>query len=73
MKTSVKNMDAWTTEELLKEVLDRSAGDRSALDHIQTTAVRALLNDCDQKSDTATLTATGDTGRSLLDQGHESL
>jgi hypothetical protein len=47
----VKNLDDWTTDELLAEVLDRSAGDRPALDRIQAKTMRALLNDRDQKAD----------------------
>jgi hypothetical protein len=43
-------LDRWTTDELFAEVLSRSAGDRSALDRIQVSTMRALLDDCDQKS-----------------------
>ena len=52
-------LDRWTTGELLAEVLERSAGDRPALDHIQVTIMQALLEDCDQKADTETGTQSG--------------
>lgn len=54
MKALMDNLDAWTTDELLEEVLRRSAGDRPTLDLIQATIMRALLNDCDQKADADT-------------------
>lgn len=44
-------MNRWTTDELFAEVLNRSAADRPALNHIQAMIMRALLNDCDQKAD----------------------
>lgn len=43
------NLERWSTDELFAEVLSRSAGDRSALDRIQVTTMRALLDNCDQK------------------------
>jgi hypothetical protein len=41
-----------STDELFAEVLNRSAGDRPTLNRIQTKILRALLDDCDQKTDT---------------------
>ena len=73
MKTPVKDLDTWTTDELLTEVLCRSAGDRPALDRIQATTVRALLNDCDQKADAGTKPATGRRGLLSIGQDNESL
>lgn len=49
MDTPRANLDKWTTEELLGEVLSRSAGDRAALDRVQLTTLHAILNDCDRK------------------------
>ena len=41
-----------TTDELFAEVLNRSAGDRLTLNHIQAMIICALLDDCDRKADT---------------------
>ncbi|HUF53203.1 MAG TPA: hypothetical protein VMR52_05445 [Dehalococcoidia bacterium] len=49
IETITANLDTWTTEELLGEVMRRSAGDRNALDRVQLTAMLAILEDCDQK------------------------
>ena len=38
----------WTTDELMAEVLKRSAGDRRALDALSATILRALLAECDR-------------------------
>ncbi len=65
MKTLMKNLDTWTSDELLTEVLYRSAGDRPALDRIQVTTMRALLKDCDEKADAGTQSATGARGDRL--------
>lgn len=46
-------LDRWATDELVAEVMKRSAGDRPALDHLQSTILRALLDDCDRQADTA--------------------
>jgi hypothetical protein len=54
MTTQTPDLNTWTTEELLSEVLGRSAGDRPALDRIQVLTMRALLSDCDQKADAGT-------------------
>jgi len=43
-------MNRLTTDELLAEVLHRSAGDRPTLNHIQAMIIRALLDECDQKA-----------------------
>jgi hypothetical protein len=43
------NLHGWTTDELFTEVLNRSVGDRSALDLLQVRTMRAPLDDCDQK------------------------
>ena len=50
MATPTADLERWTTDELFAEVLSRSAGDRSALDRIQVTTMRAFLDDCDQKN-----------------------
>jgi len=42
-------LDKSSTEELLREVLSRSAGNRAALNHIRLTTLRAILDDGDQK------------------------
>ena len=49
MITLTATLDTWTTEELLGEVLSRSAGDRAALDRVHVTTMRAILDDCDQR------------------------
>jgi hypothetical protein len=49
MDTPTTNLGNWTTEELLGEVLSRGAGDRAALDRVQVTTMRAILDDCDKK------------------------
>ena len=51
MDTPRANLVEWTTEELLGEVLSRSAGDRAALDRVQVTAMRAILDDCDERGE----------------------
>jgi hypothetical protein len=43
-------MDEWTTDELLGEVLSRSADDRAALDRVQVTTMRAILDVCDREN-----------------------
>jgi hypothetical protein len=53
MNTRLANLDDWSTDQLFGEVLDRSAGDRTALDHIQAMIIRALLDDCDRKAHAA--------------------
>ena len=73
MKTLMKDLDTWTTDELLAEVLDRSAGDRPALDRIKVTTMRALLDDCDQKADAGTQPATGHVGLLSIGRDNESL
>jgi hypothetical protein len=50
MKKRMMELDTWTTDELLTEVLSRNAGNRPALNRIQVTTMRAVLNDCDQKA-----------------------
>jgi hypothetical protein len=51
MDTRTVNLDGWATDELFAEVLIRSVGDRSALDLFHVGIIRALLDDCDQKSE----------------------
>ena len=46
----------WTTDELLAEVLKRSAGDRPALQLLQLTTIRALLAEGDRKGSCKTAT-----------------
>lgn len=53
MHTLTKNLSAWTTQDVLSEVLSRTTGDRRALDQIQATMMRALLKDGDDKADIA--------------------
>lgn len=48
MNTPMATLDSWTADELLAEVLNRGAGDRSALNLIQAKVMRALLDHCDQ-------------------------
>ncbi len=52
-------LDRWATDELVAEVLRRSAEDRPALDRLQATIMRARLDDCDRKADTETGTRSG--------------
>jgi len=47
--TLTNHLEGWTTDELLVEVLKRSAGSRRALDFVQATTLRALLQECDRK------------------------
>lgn len=49
--TLATQLNTWTTDELLTEVLNRSAWDRPTLDHIQGRVIRALLQHCDRKPD----------------------
>jgi hypothetical protein len=44
------DIGGWTTDELLAEVLRRSAGDRPALQSLQLTTIRALLAEGDRKA-----------------------
>jgi hypothetical protein len=48
-ETLAKDLGGWTTDELLAEVLERSAGDRPAFQLLQATIIRALLTDSDRK------------------------
>ena len=57
MTTRTKDLKPFTSDELLTEVLDRSAGDRPALDRISETTIRAVLNDCDEKAEPETESA----------------
>jgi len=52
-------LNRWTADELLAEVLQRSTGDRPALNDIQVTIMRALLEDCDRKAGANTGTQSG--------------
>ena len=54
MTARTKDLKPFTSEELLTEVLDRSAGDRPALDRISATTMRAVLSDCDEKAGSQT-------------------
>jgi hypothetical protein len=47
--TIAVGLESWATDDLLAEVLRRSAGDKSALDRIQATTMRTLLNHADGK------------------------
>jgi hypothetical protein len=44
------DLDAWTTDELLTEVLTRSAGDAPALRHMQGRMIEALITARDRES-----------------------
>lgn len=48
MDTPTANLNNWTTEELLGEVLSRRVGDRAELNRDQVTTIRAILNDYDE-------------------------
>jgi hypothetical protein len=45
------SLDAWTTDELLAEVLTRSAGDAPALRHMHGRMIEALITARDRQSD----------------------
>ena len=49
METLANNLSGWTTDELLAEVFERSAGDRPALQLLHLTTIRALLAEGDDK------------------------
>ena len=49
MESLAKDLGGWTTDELLAEVFERSAGDRPALHLLQATIIRALLAESDRK------------------------
>ena len=51
METLAKDLGGWTTDELLAEVVERSAGDRPALQLLQATMIRALLAEGDRDFD----------------------
>lgn len=48
-------LDEWSTEELLREVLSRGAGNRAALDHARAMTLRAILDDGDEKAHRLTI------------------
>jgi len=73
MTTTTKELDTYTTDELLTEVLDRSAGDRPALDRISATTIQAVLNDCDEKADADKQPDTTLVGPPSIGQDDESL
>ena len=49
MEPLANDLGGWTIDELLAEVLERSAGDKPALWLIQGTIIRALLAEGDRK------------------------
>ncbi len=49
--TVATSLDAWTTDELLAEVLTRSAGDAHALRRMQGRMIEALITARDRQSD----------------------
>lgn len=53
MGTLVNDLDRWTSDELIAEVLKRGAVDRPALQHLQTAVIRALLAEGDRKATTS--------------------
>ena len=48
--TAVRSLDEWTADQLLAEVLERSAGNPQALRRMQSTMLRALLIAIDRES-----------------------
>lgn len=50
MGNLANDLDGWGTDELLVEVLRRSAADRPALQLLQVTMIRALLAEGDRRS-----------------------
>ena len=48
--TAVKSLDEWTADQLLAEVLQRSADNLQALRRMQSTMLRALLIAIDRES-----------------------
>lgn len=49
MEALANDLSGWTTEDLVSEVLKRSAEDRPALRLLQGNILRALLADSDRK------------------------
>jgi len=49
MDSLPNNLDRWTTDELLAEVLNRNAADRPALRLVHKTIIDALLTESDLK------------------------
>ena len=49
MEDLANNLGGWTTDELLAEVFERSAGDRPALQLLQALTIRALLAESDRE------------------------
>ena len=49
MQTFTENMSRWTTEELLDEVIRRSASDGPALQLLETVVIRARLAEGDRR------------------------
>ena len=49
MDSLPNNLDRWTTDELLAEVLSRSAADRPALELLHKTIIGALLTESDRQ------------------------
>ena len=49
METLTNDLGGWTTDELLAEVLERSAADRPALRLLQGMILRALLAEGDRQ------------------------
>jgi hypothetical protein len=48
------NLSRWTTEDILGEVMRRTAPDASALQALQTVVIRARLAEGDRRSDSGT-------------------
>jgi hypothetical protein len=57
MRNLASDLNGWTTDELLVEVLRRSAADRPALQLLQIKMIRALLAEGDLRSSARALTA----------------
>ena len=51
MEMFTPNLSRWTTEELIGEVMRRTASDASALEVLQATVLRARLSEGDRRSD----------------------
>ncbi len=50
MGTTANDLGRWTSDELVTEVLKRGAGDRPALQHLQSAVIRALLAEGDRQA-----------------------
>lgn len=49
MRAIESDLGAWTSDELVTEIMKRGATDRPSLLHLQTAVIRALLAESDSK------------------------